>query len=524
MKPAGGFFSGGGSRLPAVGNLSAASVGFGLATVDFAGGWDERQGFAGSTFGDGPDVGAVYYVMVDGLPQRRLASEREADVGPLSVGVHDIDVLPWLEGWSRGPGVSLDGSGTRVLLRWDRGTEADLVGWNLYNDSKTGTVSYATAVAELRDVVVDDFEGRTPTTGTGTGRLTVRGAWSGGAFNGVWKVKVTTAAASGVLPTFALDTGGGYGASRVFDGTGTVALGSGLTATWLDGRGDYDLNDEWEVRIGPDSKWVSGELEAGTWKFGIKAVDGAGNESAAVETTVVVGGEPGAPSGVSAAYNASNGEVTFAWTDGTDADTVAIYGNIVAGTVIGSVYELAPMVATAADGAHVLATGLSGDVGTLRFYLRSRNASGTEEVNRALIEVDTAAQVASVSGGVGSVIGLTGAASAGGTALISWEYDLRDGVPSSWVVYTFESEPSASDVASAVAAEEGTGVAATLTTERGGSIVAASWTSGVLAGERWFVVHAVDGDGDEDAGFESVAVTPDASAPGDVSGFGAGVV
>lgn len=63
-------------------------------------------------------------------------------------------------------------------------------------------------------------------------------------------------------------------------------------------------------------RWTSPELESGTWKFGIRAVDAAGNvqTSPAREVTATIGTVPDPPAGLAHAYDPATHKVTLAWT------------------------------------------------------------------------------------------------------------------------------------------------------------------------------------------------------------------
>ena len=68
-------------------------------------------------------------------------------------------------------------------------------------------------------------------------------------------------------------------------------------------------------------KWISPVLEDGAWRFGIRAVDAAGNvaENPTRETDeIAVTGLPGPPSDVAFEYEQSSAAVELTWT-GSDS-------------------------------------------------------------------------------------------------------------------------------------------------------------------------------------------------------------
>ena len=60
--------------------------------------------------------------------------------------------------------------------------------------------------------------------------------------------------------------------------------------------------------------WTSGDLAGGAWRFGIRAVDDAGNEAAAaLEAAVTLSPAPDPPSGVAALYDPGTQRATITW-------------------------------------------------------------------------------------------------------------------------------------------------------------------------------------------------------------------
>ena len=65
--------------------------------------------------------------------------------------------------------------------------------------------------------------------------------------------------------------------------------------------------------------WRSPRLSSGTWKFGIRAVDEAGNvQTTAREASCVVARVPDPPKSLTHTYESSNNTVTLAWTAPTN--------------------------------------------------------------------------------------------------------------------------------------------------------------------------------------------------------------
>jgi hypothetical protein len=339
-----------------------------------------------------------------------------------------------------------------------------------------------------------------------------RGYGASGEFeviNADWTVTIT---ASGV---FSYSNGDETITGLTFYQGLTRNLDDGLSVTFLDALSDYDTDDEFSFHVGPRTWWVSGSLDPGTYTFGVKAYDKAGNESATgAEVTVEITGEPAEVTAVSGSY-ASN-DVTLTWTDGADTDEVRIYSNYDKehDVLRDYIMETNP-VATISAGTET-ATITTGSVGVAKFYLRAVNSGGIEEKNFNLVEVD--ARDNPVSASVASPFDLQAVAIAGGKARVSWSVEVSDATPASFNLYTFTSEPDAADVTGATPDS----VATDLTVS--GQIGSQSTDTDALAGVRWFVVRSVDSDGNEDGNIVSVSVTPDSTAPGTVGGLGSGAV
>ncbi len=62
-------------------------------------------------------------------------------------------------------------------------------------------------------------------------------------------------------------------------------------------------------------EWTSDELDSGPWRFGVRAVDSAGNiqESPAIEAEAVIAAPPDPPSGLACAYSAVTRAATLSW-------------------------------------------------------------------------------------------------------------------------------------------------------------------------------------------------------------------
>jgi hypothetical protein len=428
----------------------------------------------------------------------------------LPVGGHDIDMLVLWREW--GP-PSLGGRviGRRCVLTWSPVTSSDLEYYNVYWDEGEGG-DVDTLLGQVSLISSYRVAKKVPTSGTGTGRISITGYYRGPLTNGNWTITISS---SGY---FTYNIGAGASDPIEFAQGDVLELPMGLRVRFEDSVSDYDTSDSWTWMVGVQNVYLTGELAEGTYQFALTAVDTAGNESAASSAvSVAIDHGPDAPSDFAGTYDDDDREVVLTWTDGAGSTHTRIYSNYdPAFEVIRDyVAELNPIATIAAETETYTLTLPAGVNGEVLFYARSYDGT-VEEDNIELLRVQAVASPASTT--VSAPFDLTGSAIAAGKARITWRVDLVEATPASFNIYVFTSEPDAAAWASATATDN---VAYDDATATGVDIRTPlqTWDSDALAGQRWFGVRAVDSSGLETDNTDVVSVTPDDTAPSAPSGL-----
>jgi len=159
---------------------------------------------------------------------------------------------------------------------------------------------------------------------------------------------------------------------------------------WDSGTGtvDYDTVKATVRHTGAATyTWLSEPLAAGTYKYAVKSVDAAGNESSATSVaTVTLAPWPDQPTGLAYAYAPATDKVTLTWSGGA---TVNVYGNGGSGDIDYDTPVASGVTSPWTSGA------LTG-AGTFRYGVRA--VSGVlEEKNLTYIEFELDADEAEVN-------------------------------------------------------------------------------------------------------------------------------
>jgi hypothetical protein len=420
----------------------------------------------------------------DGLASDTLGYQ----TAPLGTGTHDLDALVLDEDWF--PPDTLIGSstGNRVRLSWPRAAASDVVAYRVYWDAGTGTVDTLIDTVDLirlRQLI--------EVASVGGGRVTIEGNYQGIPRNDSRTLAITDTSNN----IFTFD-----GESYDFTGESMRNLPDGLRVYFLDPANLYDDSDTWEVVVGPLTEWKSEELASDTYKFAVSAVDAAGNESTlSNEVTLVVASEVSPPSGVSVSYDGTDIDVSL--TQASGATEVRIYSNIDAGFEVVRPYvqELFP-IATITAPATTATISISGLDGRLLFYARSFDGT-REEDNINLIEVNYGS---TESVNYEPPFNLAANPGPAGVAVITWDYLPEDLLPNKFQVFEFTSQPTLADVNAA-------SPLTTVTYAGGNGYTSYTHTTSAIAGQRWYVVRAVNASDVGEQNATSVSVTPDSTAP-----------
>lgn len=335
--------------------------------------------------------------------------------GTIGVGEHRVSVVPVRGDARRVADLHGAAYGRRAFLRWVASTSSDLDAYLIFANGGSGSVNYAEplAVVDQVDVHRDWFQAGT---GTGSGRLTVGGSWSGERVNTVFVVETLTG-------MFRHNLTGAWSAWGPIARGVVRLLDFGVAVVFEDEAASYAAKS-FTVRVGPLVEWNSQELEEGTWLFSVKGRDRAGNESAALtERAVAIIHRPNAVGDLQVTFDPSLAEpVALSWSLPGDGDLAAveIYSNFsnTFGRLGDEIIEDAPWVTL---GAGEEGYGFVPAVdGVWRFYVRTRDAAGRRSDNVETVEVDTTGLPTGVRLNVPEQVAVV--ARPAGSFAIAWRY------------------------------------------------------------------------------------------------------
>lgn len=375
--------------------------------------------------GVGPDSNHVIAVAVDGelyavLPSASGAVQSLQLPSTIGDGGHRVEALP-LRGESRRvPDMHGVAYGRRAFLRWPPSASADLDAYLIFANGGSGAVGYAEpiAVVDRVDVRRDWFQAGS---GTGDGRLTVGGNWSGGRVNAAFTVETADG-------TFRHNVGGAWSSWEAISQGVPTLLDFGVVAIFEDAAASYGAKS-FVVRVGPDVEWNSPELAEGAWLFSVKGRDAAGNTSAALtELAVPIIHRPDPVRGLEVVFDpAATESVELSWTLPADDDLAAIevYSNFsnTFGRLGGRIIEDAPWVTLgAASSGYAFVPPVDG---VWRFLVRTRDEAGRVSDSIEWVEIDTAGLPSGVRLNVPEQVIVTPAAA--GSFVVSWRYRFAGG-------------------------------------------------------------------------------------------------
>lgn len=413
---------------------------------------------------------------------------------PVAATGHDLESM--IMDAQDAPPAFLSGSasGRRVRLSWPRSASTDLAAYKIYWDEGDG-VATDVVLATIDTVQASSVVAVSGGSG-GTG--TLLGVYRGPVVNAVWDVEIISVANR--TARFRINSGSWIAFD--FEPQQMFNLQNGLRWRWDYVASAYSNGDAWQFTVGAATSFVTDELDEGTYLFALSGVDQAGNESTkSVNVSVTVTHEVDAPANLAVTYDGDDFVAT--WSVASGATGTRIYTNYdpAFGVLRDYVLELNPIATVTAPTATatITAAGLNG---VAMFYARSYDAGG-EEDNCNLVTLDVGSLVSST---VAAPFELVGTAGAAGVAVLSWAYTPNDVTPDLFRVYEFTSAP---DLATINAASP----LATVSYTAGAVYQEFTFTTSALAGQRWYVVRAVDGDGVEEQNTTVVSVTPDSTAP-----------
>lgn len=147
-----------------------------------------------------------------------------------------------------------------------------------------------------------DFSGSLPALPGAGNRATL--SWTGGRFLGsdLQEFRIYSGTAPGGAVSYA---------------SPVATVPAGPAGLWVDGYGIGGYGSGGYGYSAITYSWTSGRLAAGTWNFGIKAVDAAGNESAAATVGVTITAPPRPP-----AADATGRRLGYTYNPGTRVPTL----------------------------------------------------------------------------------------------------------------------------------------------------------------------------------------------------------
>ena len=502
--------------LAALGSVGSVTTGGGAAD-----GAIRDLSIAASTYSAGgllsfaweQDVEGSHYclVYVDGAAVGTATPGEPFTLPPVGDGDHSLHVIPVRIGEALTPDVpTVTANGDQVLLTWLPSSSADVVAYRVYWDAASGTVDTDTVLATV-DFIESPVTLATPvTSGTGSGVLDIDGTYRGPACNADWTVTIET---GGLTWTYSTQDGASGESIAIRAGV-LFNLPYGVRVAFPSALADYDAGDSWTFHVGPQTRYVTDALPAGTYKFQIGAVDAAGNESTlASAIAVAVAPEPQPPTDIAGTWDAGTSTVSLSWTASETAGaTYAVYSDYSGtfDTVLDHIDEDAPIATASGTSADIVLT--TAPDSAVRFYVRAV-ASGVEERNADMLSVDCyATPLASLAAPRVTAVTPT----VGGEVTMDWQQDISSAVPDSYNVYRTETG-SWDD---AVLVENVTPAAAS-STRTSPTTNELTWTSaeGYDATPAYWGVRAVDADDAEGPDSNLVAATPDATAPNTPTGF-----
>ena len=445
----------------------------------------------------GPD-GARLAIYLDGELEAvvdSLGGEEQRFTIPatLTTGYHQVAVLPLPP--SRLGAETLRGAqyGRRALLSWEASAATDLRRYLIYQGNAAGEAPAATPVATIEGTEVEAVWGRK----AGDGRVSIFGAWDGDPVNAVYSIGFDGAG------KFRENILGIWSDWRPIESGVSVPLANGIVARFHDAAATYSGSST--VRVGPRTFWRSEVLAEGTWQFGIRGEDAAGNLSDLLGPfALAIVYLPDAPTNVAVAFDpAEDDEVSLTWDLPTGVwDAVEIFANYsnTFGELREDIIEDGPWESLAGD-----AEGFSFSpsvAGLWRFSVRVRDAEGRLSDDGGVAEVDTRGIKSGVA--LNEPEQLVGVAGPAGIARLSWRYRAQDGGDLTGFRVYIHDDPDNPEFVTPAATIEATAA--------GFGALSFTWDSGVLAGERWFTLRAIAGSV-ETTNVDMVSVVPDSTAP-----------
>jgi len=371
----------------------------------------------------------IYYITVDGDTVAMAGKDsKEAWVGGSSVGFHIIYVESE-ESWVIGtPNYHGNDFGRRGYLIWDKSTSTDVVKYNIYNDNKTGTIDYDYLYDSVDEITIKQEVKKPKTTGTGTGLITISGSWIGGVVNNDYTITITDNG-------FTHNILGSTSKEIEIEDYSSHYLPYGIVITFENQVSDYVVGDTYTCVVGVKTDYLSDILSEGTWKFGIKSLDAAGNKSGAVEKEIIIYYSPETPINFTLTYDRDNDKLVLEWTDPDDVDLykINIYTNY--SNMFGDLgdYLIDDEVWVQVNPGIEIYEINSPQDGIWKFALSAIDTSGYESETGTIQSITLPTDIDLT---LNVVSGLRAVAGIGGTVILTWDfYKIGTSTPTEFRIY-----------------------------------------------------------------------------------------
>lgn len=402
-----------------------------------------------------------------------------------------IEVIVIKPSVRRVPDLHGDPHGRNVWITWHPSTDEDLAKYDIYYQE--------TLIGSNTVTVLHDIDQAPPTTGSGTGRISLHGTYDG---------VITNASCSVIIESNGayVNLGGVTSVVREFVGNGQQqVLADGIVCTFHDARSTYHNGDTFEFVVGPAASYsYHGNLSDGEWSyFQVWAVDRAGNETATNHLDVTIVGRPSPPTVTLTGVNHGAGEIDFDVAIPDPNTTARLYTNYnsIFGTIESDIIE-EHWFAEIEAGSGVWPFYYTVD-GVYKFWFRTVDATtGVESDESVIFTVDTTDLVGDLQLNVPTNV--SAVAVAGGEIELLWSYALADGTDLTEFHLYVHTDPDAPTWSSPVVVSADP--------DSYNPVQRLTATLGTFSAETWFTVRASDGSV-ETPNTDMVSAVPDADPP-----------
>jgi hypothetical protein len=361
-----------------------------------------------------------YLVALDG-ETLGVVTDLFFSISGISQGEHRLDIVPISPGVTALPNLHGDFYGRTAYLLWAPSGSLDLAGYNIYSNGGDGAIDYTNPVGSVSDVIIYPLVESPPTFGTGSGRLSLAGTWSGSTpINSHIQIKIFS---SGLFKYY-------FGEwSEYISIQPQVSLPFGIILTFHDDPSLYAANDSYTTGVGVANYWTSEVLSENNYLYSVKAVDVAGNESPPLaEQPIAILYRPEPVSIPSVEWDGTH--IALDWANPLQAlQSVLIYSNF------SPVYGLLQDTINERDPWHEIPLTVNPDEhgfsftplvdGVWKFYLRTQAFNGRISESAELLSIDTTGTPTSLA--LNAPEAFQVAQGVGGTLKASWSYLVAGG-------------------------------------------------------------------------------------------------